>query len=202
MSLALALTDYKIRSLKIFKGAIIAYCLIHFAVIVAEYFLDLKSTSFEILLPSAVITIIVAVLSWRFPEARSVRAGLVLLMFFLVETHLLYNPRTFHVMGYWFAAVPLLALIIQGMRASQLWFVIILVSDVVNSLYVSSKFENGYQVTVETIPYLATTILYTFTILSASFLLYSLLGDAYSKANKENEELVLLQKSVEQKRNL
>lgn len=202
MNFRFSLTDYRIRSLRIFRGTLIAYGMIHLAMIIAEYLFDLKTTSFEVLVPTGIASLALIIVSIRNPESISLRHLLIGVMYVILEIHFIYNPRVFHVIGYWFPFIPMISLLLLGMHAAQGWFLVVILTHFVNALYLRGVVGGSYITEVDSIPFLATSVIYSISILAASFLLYSLLGEAYSRSNQENAELTALKRNVEYRRNL
>ncbi len=202
MRFRFALTDYKISSTRIYRGTIIAFSILLVLFLLAEFFFDLKSTTLEILSPLTLISFLVSALSFRYPGSKILRAAPGILVFALLEIHFLLNPKIFHAIIYWFPLIPLIALIIQGMKASQIWILVILGTHIFNSYFLGSTIGNSYVLTIHRDPFFITGIIFAFGILSTSFLLYVLLGEAYTKMRKKNEELEVLKNEIEQKKKL
>ncbi len=202
MRIGFTLTDYKIRSIKIFRGTVIAFSIIIFFILLGEFFYDLRSTTLEIMVPITIASFAIVFLSFKFPNSRSLRLGLSVIVYLMLEIHFLINPSIFHVITYWFPLIPLIALIIQGIRASQIWIMILIATHFFNSYFLGKTLGDTYQVTIQRGPFFITGIIFALGILSTSFLLYILLGDAYTKMKQKNTELAALKKDVEQKKDL
>lgn len=202
MKLGIHLSDYNIHSAKIFRVTLFAFCAILFSILLAETFVGLRSTSLEILIPLNVLSVGLILLYRLYPDLTWLRMILVILVYGVVETHFLYNPRTFHVICYWLPIVPIAALIVAGIRASQLWMVIILVTHLFNGIYVRQTQGGTYQVIVEDVPFFIAGSIFTISILSACFLLYNMLAQAYSDMKSKNQELDLLKYQMSTKNDL
>lgn len=202
MKLGIHLSDYNIHSAKIFRVTLFAFCAILFSILLAETFVGLRSTSLEILIPLNVLSVGLILLYRLYPDLTWLRMILVILVYVVVETHFLYNPRTFHVICYWLPIVPIAALIVAGIRASQLWMVIILVTHLFNGIYVRQTQGDAYQIVVEFLPFFVAGSIFTISILSACFLLYNMLVQAYSDMKSKNQELDSLKQQMSTKNEL
>ena len=202
MKLGIHLSDYNIHSAKIFRVTLFAFCAILFSILLAETFVGLRSTSLEILIPLNVLSVGLILLYRLYPDLTWLRMILVILVYGVVETHFLYNPRTFHVISYWLPIIPITALIVAGIRTSQLWMVIILVTHLFNGIYVRQTQSGTYQVIVEDVPFFIAGSIFTISILSACFLLYNMLAQAYSDMKSKNQELDSLKQQMSTKNEL
>ena len=195
-------TDYKIRSIKIYRGTLLSFFFILSALLLAEILVDLKSTRVEVLLPLTIISMGIVFFSLKFPQSGILRTSLTIVIYTLLEIHFLINPSIFHTITYWFPFLPLIPFVIQGIRASQLWVVIIILTFIFNSYYLQQTIGESYEITVNRIPFFVVGIIFTFGILATSFLLYTLLGDAYGKMRMKHDELENIKKEIEEKKAL
>lgn len=202
MKIGFHLTDYKIRSNKIYRGTLITFSFFLLSVLVAEALVDLKATSFLVLVPLSAVSIVSIFFAYKFPNTNWLRVGLIMIVYLLIEIHFLINPAIFHSIIYWFPFVPLVALIIQGSRAAVIWILIILVSHIANVFYAGQTLGESYVVTIYLKPFFTVGIIFSVSILTTSLLLYTLLGEAYNKVKKNNQELGELKKEIEEKKNL
>jgi hypothetical protein len=196
------LTDYKIQSIGIYRSVLISFSFLLFAILFAEVFYDLKTTSLEVLIPLTAISFTIVFLSFKFPDSKVLRTGLIIMVYAMIEIHFLINPKTFHVITYWFPFIPLIALLIQGIKPSQFWIIIILASHLFNSYFLGQTVGDSYEIIILRTPFFVTGIIFALGIIASSFLLYTLLGDAYNKMKVKNKELEEVKKEIEQKKNL
>ena len=194
------ITDYKIRSVKIYRGTLLTFLFVLIALLLAEIFVDLKSTSIEILLPLALINLISIVASYKLPNSLILRSIFPIAVYALMEIHFIISPTIYHVIHYWFPLVAILSLIIQGTRAFQIWIGFILITYILNSLYLGVNIGDSYLITVYKTPFLATFIIYSLCVLTISFLLYTLLGNAYNNMILRTNELEATKQEIEKKK--
>jgi hypothetical protein len=194
------LIDYKIRSIPVYRGTVITFCFILLAVLLSEIFYDLQSTRLEILVPMTAISFIIVFFAFKFPQSSVLRTGLAIMAYGMLEIHFLINPKIFHVVAYWFPLIPLAALINQGVRAAQIWTIIIATSHLFNSYFLAQTTGNSYEIIVYRSPFFVAETIFMMGILATSFSLYTLLGDAYKKMGEKNKELQDLRIVTEKKK--
>lgn len=200
MKLGLYVTDYKIRSIRIYWGTLISLLIILSALIISEAFFDLRGSSLEVLVPLTTIAAAMVLLSFKFPESNILRTGLIILVYTIIEIHFLINPQTLHAIAFWFPFVALIALLIQGVRSSQFWLAIILFTHLFNSYFLTQVIGESYEFTIHRTPFTAMSIIFTIGIMAGSFLLYTLLGNAYTKMKEKHNELEVLKIQIEKKK--
>lgn len=202
MKIGIGLTDYKIRSEKIYKFTLLAFGALLSAIVAAEVFLDLRATSIEIIVPFMAALFTTIAFALRFPNSKLVKTLFVTLLFAMIEVHFLYQPVIFHTIIFWFPFVPLLSLIIAGTLSSVIWIGILLVTLVFNSFYLNLTVGNSYTIEIFNIPVLVSAIIFTVAISTNSFILYHLLGKAYFTADQKNRELEEVKEKIDGKKNL
>lgn len=202
MKIGIHLSDYRVHSQKIFRGAIFSFAAILFAILLAEVIVDLNSTSLAILLPLNAASFLLLLVYLRFPKSTWLRLAVIVMIYVVVESHFFHNPQTFHVISYWMPIVPIGALIVAGIRTSQIWAVIVLLTHFFNAMYVQKYLGGKYVVVVNSFPFFVSGFIFTVSILAGFFLLYTLLGDAYNEMKSKNEELDSLKQQIEEKKNL
>lgn len=200
--LRFAITDYKIRSTKIYKWTIFTFCICLISLLTAEIIYDIRSTTIEILAPLTAFTVLTMLLSLKYSGAKILRAVPSFLMYAIIEVHFLINPTTFHAINYWIPFVPIIALIIQGIRASQIWIIITIGTYFFNYYFLGALIGDSYTLTIQRTPFLITGVIFSAGIIAVTFLLYILLGDAYSKMIEKNIELETLKSKIEEKKHL
>jgi len=200
--LRFTITDYQIRSTKIYKWTIFSFCIILISLLIAEVIFDLRSTTLEILAPLTAFAVLTMLLSLKYSDAKILRAVPSVLLYAIIEIHFLINPTIFHAINYWLPFIPLIALIIQGIRASQIWIIIIVSTYFFNYYFLGKLIGDSYTLTIQRAPFLITGIVFTAGIIAVTFLLYVLLGDAYSKMIEKNNELEILKSKIEKKKDL
>ncbi len=202
MKIGIHLSDYRVHSQRIFRGTIFSFAAILFSILLAELIVDLNSTSLAILLPLNAASFLLLLVYLRFPASAWLRLVVIVMIYIVVESHFIYNPETFHVIAYWMPIVPIGALIMAGIRTSQIWAVIVLLTHFFNAMYVQKYLGGRYEVVVNSFPFFVSGSIFTVSILAGFFLLYTLLGDAYTEMKLKNEELDSLKQQIEAKKNL
>jgi len=195
------LTDYKIQSRKIYWGTIISINAIVIAFLLLELFLDLRSTSLQVIIPFAILIAVNSGLAYKYPRTAFFKFSIITIACCLLESLLLAKPYIFHTVIFWYTFIPLIALVIQGLKASQFWLLVTILAQVFNFFYVKSVLGESYTYPISLVPSLITGAIYISGILAFSYLLYALLGDAFFKMKQKNAELVQLKAEIEDKKN-
>ncbi|SMD31741.1 GAF domain-containing protein [Reichenbachiella faecimaris] len=195
----LNMTDYKIQSNKVFFSVLIVNLMVSGIMVIVDLTVDLRSGSIIVYTSYFVASLAVTLLSIRFAHATWIRFLMPLLIFILIEFLFLAQPQTFNTTIYWFPFIPILAVLIQGLQASRIWFIIILVSYLFNFLIVLESVGSTYNLLVSSSASYWSGVVFLGAILASTYLLYNLLGEAYSKTVENNQELTNLKNSVEQK---
>lgn len=202
MNIGVPAKGFTIQSKGIYRGILAFFSLFLICFFAAEALFDLHSTTLEILLPLTVITLLLAAFSFRFPHLAVLKKVIVIIVYIFIEIHFLVYPTIYHAVIYWFPLVPLLALVIRGIKTAQVWLGVVLMTQVINFLIVQQTVGGQYTLTVHRTPFLAAGIIFTLIMLGAAFLLYLLLGQAYTKMKVKNEELERARKTIEYKKDL
>lgn len=193
-------TDHKIKSSKILGITIAATYGILVVLFIAEVTVDLKSSSTYILLPFLALSTILGIAYLLDGNIRFLGICLVLIQYAIVETHALLLPATFHAISYWFAIIPVIALIIGGVRFSQILLGIVIITIIINAQSTRTQLGASYPVTIHVLPFIITGILFAISIFSGIYLLYKLLGDAYKKMKEKSNDLEKLQAITDKKK--
>ena len=196
------LTDYKIRSVKIYRFTVLALSLLIAILLTAELIVDLKGTSSTILIPSMAIVSFVYLLSYFRPALEIDKWFFISVTYLIIEVNFLYHPTSFHALVYWFSFVPLIALIISGIRVSVIALVLISISLVLNSVYIGEQFGESYTVEVPNKPLMVAGIIFAIAITFNAYLLYYLLGAAYEKAKQKSAEVMKIKDKTEFKKKM
>lgn len=202
MKIGLDLTEYKIESKGIYKFTLVSFGVLLSAILFAEVIFDLRATSVEILAPSMVILFATILLAFRYPSSKYVKNQFIALLFAMIELHFLFQPVIFHTIIFWFPFVPLLALIILGLRSSVLWMIILLVTLTANSYHLNSTIGNSYTIEIFRVPVLISAIIFAIAISLNSLILYYLLGKAYRNSQEKKSELEKIKTKIERRRSL
>lgn len=202
MKLGLNLTDYRIASTGIYKFTLVSFGVLLSAILLAEIAFDLRATSVEILAPSMVALFATILLAFRYPNSKYVKIQFITLLFVMIELHFLFQPVIFHTIIFWFPFVPLLALIILGIRSSLVWFVVLLAALVFNSYHLNQVVGDSYTIEIFRIPVFTSAIIFTIAISINSFILYHLLGKAYLNSDNKKKEIEKIKTKIERKKNL
>lgn len=198
IKLELSFTDYKIRSNKIAGGAIIFTFSILTILLILEAVFDLSS-SYEILLPSYIVSSSLLIAYKRKVNFRVLKALYLIFIFVLIEVHVISNPKSFHSLLYWFSFVPVAAIIVSGLRSSIIWLLIVLITISLNVFYVVYFLGDSYETTIDITPFYIITLIFTLTTFFYTFLLYKLLGEAYAGMKEKSEALEILSRKSDEK---
>ena len=202
MKLGILFTDYKIRSARVYRLTILTFSVFLLAMLLAEIFIDLRSTNLQLLIPFTLAVAILTGLSFFYPDSRAIRFFLILITFLMMEIHFIVEPTSYHAIVWWFPFVPMIALIISGTKASIGWTIVVMLTFISDSIYLQGFVGDSYGVEVFRKPYLASSLIFTMCIMANSLILYYLLGKAYSKVSTKNTHLEKIKKRVVYKRNL
>ncbi|WP_420318464.1 GAF domain-containing protein [Ekhidna sp.] len=202
MKIGFDLTDYKIQSESIYRFTLMVFGILLTAILLTEIILDLKATSIEVLLPFMGGLFVTIAFSIKNPTSKESRIVFISLLYLMIEIHFLYQPTIFHTIIFWFPFVPLLALIISGTRSSVIWLGILLVTLFLNGFYLFETIGDSYAIEVFSLPVLVSGIIFTLAISTNSFILYHLLGKAYTSADLKKNELEKIKARIEHKRSI
>lgn len=192
------LTDYRIQSKTVYFGILISQALVAYLLLTAEITVDLQSSGIETFAGYALTVTIITMLGFGYPESNIVRGAVPVFMYLLCEYIFLALPRTYAFMVYWFPLVPAVALIIQGLKRSQVWAFIILITQFGNFFYLKDQLGETYHLEVRGLSSVWSGAIFVVTFLSALYFLYILLGNAYAKTKAKNKELNTLKSQVQQ----
>ncbi|MEP2023748.1 MAG: GAF domain-containing protein [Reichenbachiella sp.] len=195
----LQMTDYKIQSNKVFFSVLIVSTIVSAILVVIDFYIDFKSAPIEVYAGFFFATLTISLLSIKYNQSNFVRSLLPTLIFLLLEGIFLNQPRTFSTVVYWFPFIPILAVLMQGLRASQIWFGILLVTYLANYFYVDTILGSTYHLELSSKAYFISGIIFHIAILTSTYLLYNLLGNAYILSIEKNTELSELKDTTEQK---
>lgn len=195
-----ARTDYRVQSRPIIMGIFLGINVLLGANLLAEVFIGLEGTS---LLANAIffsVSVAMTAAYWRWPEARWIHSTIVIFCYALLEGMFLARPVNFHAIHYWFVLLMLVAFIVEGMRAAQIWFLIVIATFFINGAYIDYLFDGHYPIEVKKGAYVASHLIFLFGVFAGSLLLYRLLGDAYAGMKQKTEELKALQDEISAKK--
>ncbi|MDH5474980.1 MAG: GAF domain-containing protein [Cyclobacteriaceae bacterium] len=96
--------------------------------------------------------------------------------------------------------VPLLALLIKGLRASLFWLLISIITTSVNLKYVNATFGDFYTIEINEFNFYVFGILFCISYIAVTLTLYSLLSTAYNDMKSKNKELDIFKNKVEEKK--
>jgi len=162
----------------------------------AELLYDLQSLHAPILLISAMLAGLLALLFHYRLSSVIISNGLVILIYGVAEVHLVTNPRIFTTIVYWLPFVPLVSLVIQGLPSARWWVLVVILTHFANGWYIYQANGAVYDLQVKTVSYIISGVIYFLIFLSGWFLLYKLLGDAYAAAERKNQELETLKNQI------
>jgi K+-sensing histidine kinase KdpD len=195
----MTLTDYKIRSESAIKYTSLVYLLVAIALCVTEFVTDFKASNPALALLFLAEAAALVYLVFRYPKKEFVRVVLIASIFFFIEAHFFNVPRTFHVVIYWLPIVPVVALIVQNIRSAFFWGVAVILGHLFNYFYVKSITGPAYTIGASLNSYLITGFVFITIMIACTYLLYQLLGMAYTKLLSKNKELEELRNEIEDK---
>ncbi|UXP31524.1 GAF domain-containing protein [Reichenbachiella agarivorans] len=198
----LKMTDYKIQSKAVFQYVLVGQLLIAFCLLLADLFVDLKSGSLQAYTLYFFASAIVVLIGFNNAKSNWSRAFIPILEFAMGEHVFLSTPQSFHVILFWFSLIPVISLILQGLRASQIWSIVIFITFIFNSIYLQSMRGDSYEMVIFRLPTFIGGSIFLASVLISIYLLYNLLGNAYYRSIEKNKELIKLKNSLEEKKNL
>lgn len=192
--------DYKIKSKGVLKSTLITIISIIFLLMVAELTIDLAATTIEIITILFFIILLLGTLSFFYPENTNLRHSIVIYAFIAFEIHFARSMYSYHIVIFWISILPLLALLIAGLRLSFIWLGITLITNIFNTYYVYSNHGSSYSTDIQLLAYGVSGTIFCLAFIAISFLLYTMLGNAYKKSLEINETLNELRTNVEDKK--
>ncbi|WP_158584069.1 GAF domain-containing protein [Reichenbachiella sp. MSK19-1] len=196
----LHLTDYKIQSKAVYRSLLLGHTAIAFLLLLTDIFVDLKSGPLWLYSGYFVLCCSATIHGYRSDEQiKSTRALTPFLILVMIELTFFNYPASYNTIVFWMCFVPLVALIAQGIRASQLWVVIVFLSYVGNSFYIHWIAGEAYAIEVYIIPTAIGGIIFFSGLLISIYVLYNLLGYAYKSSVEKNEELIALKNNLQAK---
>ncbi|MFA0964581.1 GAF domain-containing protein [Roseivirga sp. BDSF3-8] len=191
------MTDYKIRSEPAIKNSVLVYMTAALFLCLTEFVSDFKASSPALALAFVTEALVVTYLVYQYPSSELVRVILIASIYFFIEAHFFNLPLTFHVVIYWLPLVPVVALIVQNIRSACIWGLVVLVTHLFNYLYTDSITDGTYTIEASLPSYLLTGAIFISLMIACAYLLYQLLGMAYSKVMTKNQELETLRNEIE-----
>jgi signal transduction histidine kinase len=167
-------------------------------VTLAELIVDLVGTNIELI--SALFIANLTLLFFSFKKKFLGKIGFlqIVVLYLLLELHLILLPGSFHVIAYWMPAIPVVALIFSGLRIAHIWLVVVLVTLLVNALYGINVVGETYEATIFYKVSLIGGSIFCLMIISCFSILYNLLGRAYFKLKIKNEQVTGLMQRVQE----
>jgi hypothetical protein len=197
MSLFNLIPNYKIGSKRIFIRIVVATAIIFLSSTATEFFIDIPYATLEVLLPFDIVIIGYLLLSKKLAGNIIFRSLLPIMIFILMEMLFLVDPKIIPATIYWLPLVPIVALLVQGPKASKFWLLGILMTHIFNTVLLSGFFGSTYELDASIGFYFAEGVLFSFSIIFALYVVYSLLGNAFFKMKLKNTELHDLKESIE-----
>lgn len=194
------LTDYKIKSRKIFLATYFAYSSLTILLLLGELFVDLKSTTLPVMAAFTGMIILFNILAIRYPQRHIFISFLTFYTYFVVEVHFILNPHIYHAIIFWFALIPLVSLINEGLRTSLIWLFISILTNIGNLIWADNLGESFYDITIYYSPFLLAGSIFILGFMFISYLLYSLMGNAYQKVKDQHDSTIALKNELEDKR--
>ncbi|PIB35448.1 hypothetical protein BFP72_08595 [Reichenbachiella sp. 5M10] len=195
-------TDYKIQSKRIYRAVLFGNLAVAAALLVTEWFVDLKVAPLWLYLTYFVVSLGVTLESFTNYESKLSRFLLPLIILGMIEYAFFVQPDSFKTMVFWLPFIPTVALITQGLRASQLWALFVVFVYMINSYYVKITLGENYTLIVFRQPTFIAGIIFMVALLACLYLLYGLLGSAYQQSMDRNAELTALKNNAERKQSI
>lgn len=194
------LSDYRIQSKKVLVAVNVVCTFTAAILLICDYIIDLKAGSFEVFLAFFIANVLILFISLKESHSKKIEFAIPLLIFCLLEYLFLAKPTIFNVVIYWFPFVPVLAVIVQGLRASYIWIGVISLTQLYNYYHIKTVLgSETYNLVVSTEAFFISGLIFLSATIATIYLLYNLLGRAYSKTIEKNEELEKLKNKTEQK---
>lgn len=194
--------DYQIpQSRVIGHRVLIAANLMMIFTIIIELLFDLDATSIQLLIPSFLLNFILLVISYSNKTIRNLEIAHIVFLYIIVEVHFFTNPGVFHILVYWMPFLPMHALITRGIKSSQWWVLLTGLTILVNGYYGSEFIGGSYSIAPDYLKFSSAGVLYLLCVYTGFYLLYYLLGNAYSNMKDKNKEIRRLNKELRQLNN-
>ncbi|WP_250631935.1 GAF domain-containing protein [Rhodoflexus caldus] len=192
----ITLTDHRMQSRQTLLFAVAVVNLMLWVMLAVELVIDLQSLHAPILWVGMAAAALIALFAYYKGNHLIVSNGLVILIYGITEAHMITNPKIFTTIVYWLPFVPLVALVTQGLKSARWWILIVLFTHFFNGWYLYQAHGKSYDLQVSTYSYVISGVIFFLVFLSGWFLLYKLLGDAYTAAERKNQELETLKNEI------
>lgn len=192
----ITLTDHRMQSHQTLLFAVAVVNLMLWVMLVAELVFDLQSLHAPILWAGMAAAALISLFTYCKGSHLIVSNGLVILIYGITQAHMITNPKIFTTIIYWLPFVPLVALVTQGLQSARWWILIIMFTHFFNSWYLYQTHGKSYNLQVSTSSYIISGVIFFLVFLSGWLLLYKLLGDAYTAAERKNQELETLKNEI------
>ena len=184
------LAYHHIKSERIFRNAVVTIFLILAFAIVLDLVVDLKATNVELLALFAVLLGTIILLTFSIGNRSWIMFLFILTLYSLLEVHAILIPTAYHVINYYWFLVPVLGLLLLGIRSAIFWMFVCLLSIIINGYIEINQIDSEvYTSTINIKSYMAGGLLFLFASSSVVFFLYRLLSDAYSEMKDKSEAL-------------
>ena len=183
-------TDYKLHSPKILGATLVTITLIFGALAISELAIDLKGTNPEIIIPFFAANLVLTVLFYLGYNENYIGHLQIFNIYLVIETNFFLIPQSFHILLYWFPFIHIVVTLILGMQHSQKWFILTIFTIIVDGLYVRFFVGGSYQTVISYDAFISIGVIFSLGLYSTVALLYRLMGEAYQKMKKNQEELI------------
>lgn len=184
MTLQFLLSNHKIRSKIILHGSLIALNVIYISITLVESWIDLPGTTLKILAPITVSCLFLSLLIIKFKYTSFSIATFSVLIYSSIQLHFLIYPETFNDLVYWYSMAPLFSLILEGMKMSRIWFILVLITITLDATFL---ILNDYALLENSSVFMG--LFFSFAIMSAAYLLFGLLAESHQKAKVQNQRI-------------
>lgn len=200
MKKLLNIPDYKIESKQVFLIAVAAWMIMIIITFLAEILVDLPGTTTDMMIVVLISIICLAIIAHLHPKNRFVQQLIIVHVFFSIEIHFVIYQNTFHLVVFWISLVPMIGLLIGGLRSSVVWLLICLTTLLLNVISLHRSPINTYIVEINPYNYYAIGSITTLFIICSAYILFMLLAKSLSITEISNKELNVLRKEIEQKK--
>lgn len=189
MAIRINFKDYNIYSKKIYNTTLVIYIAIVATTMVAEYFFDLATTSLTILTPYFISGLLLIGLSIKYPKSKIIGWILIFLLLSMLENHFIVNPKTFHIISFWLIFIPIITLLVLGIRQALIILLLVFSIHIINFVYLISITGEAYNLSIKIKPFFVSSSIFIIGNVFFSLLLYKLLGNAYVEMSQKKSAL-------------
>lgn len=166
--------------------------------IILDFFFEIQYAILETLLVFGVLNIAlqwIAQINEDFPGLGTIQN---ILLYLIFQIHFIQDPSNYHIHVFWFPFLPILSLITLGIRWARIWLVVMAITVIFDGIYGHVVLGPNYTSDTNYISYLIGGLLFLAAIFLAFFMIYRLVGEAYSDARGAQKEVLELNQKLEE----